>query len=26
MPWAGKVDWSGQETMLIDWVDIEELK
>lgn len=25
MPWAGKTDWSGTQTMLIDWVDIEEL-
>lgn len=26
IPWAAKVDWSGRETMLIDWVDVEELK
>lgn len=25
MPWSGTPDWSGKQTMLIDWVDIEEL-
>lgn len=25
MPWAAKCDWSGRETMFIDWVDIEKL-
>jgi len=26
MPWAGKVDWTGTECMLIDWIDIEDLQ
>lgn len=26
MPWAGKADWPGSQTMIIDWVDIEELE
>ena len=25
MPWSGSPDWTGKQTMLIDWVDIEEL-
>jgi hypothetical protein len=25
MPWAGIPEWTGTETMLIDWIDIEEL-
>ena len=24
-PWSGKADWTGARTMLVDWVDIEEL-
>lgn len=26
MPWAGKPDWSGTQTMLVDWICIESLK
>lgn len=25
MPWAGTPDWSGRQTMLVDWIDIEPL-
>ena len=25
MPWSGTPDWSGKQTMLVDWIDIEEL-
>lgn len=25
MPWAGSPEWSGSETMVIDWIDIEPL-
>jgi hypothetical protein len=25
MPWAGSPDWTGSQTMLIDWIDIEPL-
>jgi len=25
MPWSGRPDWSGKQTILIDWVDIETL-
>jgi hypothetical protein len=25
MPWAGKPDWTGTQTMLVDWIDIEPL-
>jgi hypothetical protein len=26
MPWSGMPDWSGEQTMLVDWVDIESLQ
>lgn len=26
MPWAGKADWNGTQTMLVDWICIEPLK
>jgi hypothetical protein len=25
MPWSGKPDWSGEQTLLVDWIDIESL-
>jgi len=25
MPWSGKPDWRGSQTMLVDWIDIESL-
>lgn len=25
MPWSGRPDWSGKQTMLINWIDIEDL-
>jgi len=25
MPWAGTPDWTGRQTMLVDWIDIEPL-
>ena len=25
MPWSGTPDWSGKQTMLVDWIDIEPL-
>lgn len=25
MPWSGKADWQGSQTMLVDWIDIESL-
>lgn len=25
MPWSGKPDWHGSQTMLVDWIDIEPL-
>jgi len=25
MPWSGKPDWTGKQTMLVDWIDIESL-
>ena len=25
MPWAGTPQWSGYQTMLVDWIDIEPL-
>ncbi len=26
MPWAGRPDWSGKKTILVDWIDIEPLE
>jgi hypothetical protein len=25
MPWAGKPDWEGSQTMLVDWISVEPL-
>jgi hypothetical protein len=25
MPWSGTLDWTGKQTMLVDWVDVESL-
>jgi len=26
MPWASTPEWTGTQTMLIDWIDIEPLE